>query len=160
MDKVSTWLWCDGTAEDMAKFYTGLIPDSKIVDVMRAPADHPSGKAGDVLTVEFTLGGRSFVALNGGPLFKFNEAISLHVACEDQAEVDRYWSALSVDPEHEQCGWLKDRYGLSWQIVPKRLDQLLADPDPDRARRAMEAMLEMKKLDIAALERAADGAGT
>jgi predicted 3-demethylubiquinone-9 3-methyltransferase (glyoxalase superfamily) len=157
MDKVSTWLWCDGTAEEMAGFYTGLIPDSRIVEIVRAPGDYPAGKTGDVLTVEFELAGRTFVGLNGGPYATFNEAISLQIDCADQAEVDRYWDALSAHPEAEQCGWVKDRYGLSWQIVPRRMTELLADPDRARAGRAMAAMMEMKKLDVAALEKAANG---
>ena len=155
MDKVSTWLWCDGTAEAMAAFYTELIPDSRIVEIVRSPVDYPSGKAGDVLTVEFELAGRTFAGLNGGPDFKYSEAISLQIECEGQAEVDRYWAALSAYPENEQCGWVKDRFGLSWQIVPKRMNELLADPDRAKAARAMAAMMTMKKLDIAALEAAA-----
>lgn len=155
MDKVSTWLWCDGTAEAMAAFYTELIPDSRIVEIVRSPVDYPSGKAGHVLTVEFELAGRTFVGLNGGPDFKYSEAISLQIECEGQAEVDRYWAALSAHPENEQCGWAKDRFGLSWQIVPKRMNELLADPDRAKAARAMAAMMTMKKLDIAALEAAA-----
>ncbi|KGM51126.1 3-demethylubiquinone-9 3-methyltransferase [Lysobacter concretionis Ko07 = DSM 16239] len=157
MDKVSTWLWCNRDAEAMAAFYTGLIPDSRIVEVVRSPADYPNGKAGDVLTVEFTLAGRSFCALNGGPEFTFSEAISLQISCEDQAEVDRYWHALSAHPGNEQCGWVKDRYGLSWQIVPRRLTQLIADRDRARSKRVMEAMMSMKKIDLAELERAAQG---
>lgn len=156
MDKVTTWLWCDGTAEDMAAFYTGLIPDSHIVDTVRAPLDTPGGaRAGDVLMVEFTLGGRSFAALNGGPAVAPSIALSLQVVCEDQAEVDRYWNALSADAEAEQCGWLKDRFGVAWQIVPRSMPALLKSPDRARARRAMEAMMSMRKLDIAALEEAA-----
>ena len=157
MDKVSTWLWCDGTAEEMAVFYTSLIPDSRIVEIVRSPADYPSGKAGDVLTVEFELAGRTFVGLNGGPGFKYSEAISLQIECEDQAEVDRYWAALSAHPENEQCGWVKDRFGLSWQIVPRRMNELLADPDRAKAARAMGAMMTRKKLARAALEAAAAG---
>lgn len=125
------------------------------MSVQKAAADYPSGKKGDVLTIEFTLMGRPFTALNGGPYFKFNEAVSLQVPCKDQAEVDRYWKALSAVPASEQCGWVKDKYGLSWQVVPVRLYELLADPDRKKAGRVMEAMLEMKKLDIAALEKAA-----
>ncbi len=154
MDKVKPWLWCDGNAEELATFYTSLIPGSEILDVARAPSDYPSGKAGNVLTVTFTLAGRTVCALNGGPHFRFNEAISFAIDCEDQAEVDRYWEALSAHPQNEQCGWVKDRYGLSWQIVPKALGRLLADPDRDRAKRVMQAMLKMKKLDVAALEAA------
>ena len=152
---ITPCLWFDGQAEEAAKFYVSLFPDTHIDRVVKAPADFPSGKKGDVLLVEFTLMGRSFSGLNGGPYFKFNEAVSFTIPCKDQAEVDRYWKALSAVPESEQCGWVKDRYGLSWQIVPVVLDQLLADPDRAKAGRAMEAMLKMKKLDIAALERAA-----
>ncbi|PBJ82461.1 hypothetical protein CMZ84_09835 [Lysobacteraceae bacterium NML93-0399] len=156
MDKVTTWLWCDGTAEDMAAFYTGLIPDSDIVETVRAPLDTPGGpRTGDVLMVEFTLGGRSFAALNGGPGVAPSIALSLQVVCEDQAEVDRYWNALSADAEAEQCGWLRDRFGVAWQIVPRSMLALLKSPDRARARRAMEAMMSMRKLDIAVLEEAA-----
>jgi len=159
MSKVTPCLWFDGTAEEAARFYTSLLPDSRVDRVVRAAADTPSGKAGDVLVVEFTLGGRRFTGLNGGSHFKFNEAVSFQIACEDQSEADRFTEALSAVPQAEQCGWVKDRYGLSWQIVPKRVMQLLTDPDPGRARRATEAMLQMKRLDIAAIERAANAAG-
>ena len=152
---ITPCLWFDGQAEEAAKFYVSLFPDSLIDKVVKAPADFPSGKKGDVLVVDFTLMGRKFSGLNGGPYFKFNEAVSFTIPCENQAEVDRYWKALSTVPESEQCGWVKDRYGLSWQIVPTMLYRLLADPDRAKAGRVMEAMLRMKKLDIAALERAA-----
>jgi len=152
---ITPCLWFDGQAEEAAKFYVSLFPDSLIDKVVKAPADFPSGKKGDVLVVDFTLMGRKFSGLNGGPYFKFNEAVSFTIPCENQAEVDRYWKALSTVPESEQCGWVKDRYGLSWQIVPTMLNRLLADPDRAKAGRVMEAMLRMKKLDIAALERAA-----
>jgi predicted 3-demethylubiquinone-9 3-methyltransferase (glyoxalase superfamily) len=156
-DKIAPCLWFDGQAEEAASFYTSLLPDSHVDAVHRAPADFPSGKRGDVLTVEFTLGGRQFVGLNGGPHFRFNEAVSFHIYCGDQREVDRLTAALSAVPEAEQCGWVKDRFGLSWQIVPRRLLALMTDPDPARARRAMEAMLTMQRIDIAAVERAAAG---
>ncbi|MDP1027413.1 VOC family protein [Sphingomonas sp. KR1UV-12] len=157
-DKVTTWLWCDGTAEEMARLYTGLIPDSRIGDVVRAPAENPAVGLGKVLTVGFTLGGRSFVAMNGGPGHGFSEAMSLQLSCADQAEVDRYWDALTADGgKAVQCGWLKDRFGVSWQIVPDRLAQLMADSDRARAGRAMRAMMTMVKIDIAAIEAAADG---
>ena len=156
-DKIAPCLWFDGKAEEAAKFYCALLPDSQVDAVHRSPADYPSGKKGDVLTVEFTLSGRNFVGLNGGPHFTFNEAVSFQIYCEDQAEVDRLTAALSAVPEAEQCGWVKDRYGLSWQIVPRRLLALMSDPDAGRARRAMEAMMTMKRIDIAAVERAADG---
>ncbi len=157
MEKVTPFLWFDGDAEGAASFYVSLLPDSRIEKVTRAQADTPSGPAGMVLTVEFTLSGVRFVGLNGGPHYRFTEAFSLQVACEDQTEVDRLWAALSEGGAESRCGWLKDRWGMSWQIVPRRLHELLADPDPDRARRATEAMLRMGKLDLAELERAAAG---
>jgi len=158
MSAITPCLWFDGDAEEAAAFYVSLLPDSRIDNVMRSPADTPSGAEGSVLTVEFTLAGQRFVGLNGGPHFRFNEAVSFMVDCADQAEVDRLWDALSADESAEQCGWLKDRFGLSWQIIPTALPELLGDPDPDKARRVMQAMLEMKKIDVAALERARDAA--
>ncbi len=157
MSRITPCLWFDGTAEEAANFYASLLPDSHVERVHRAPGDYPSGKAGDVLTVEFTLMGQPFVGLNGGPLFTFNEAISFQIPVETQAEVDRLTNALSAVPAAEQCGWVKDRYGLSWQIVPRQLMRLLGDADPARAKRAFEAMMQMKRIDIAALESAADG---
>ena len=157
MSKIKPCLWFDGQAEEAASFYVTLLPDSSINDVARAVADTPSGPAGMVLTVDFTLAGQDFQGLNGGPDFKFNEAISFAVDCADQAEVDRLWDALTANGgEPGPCGWLKDRWGVSWQIVPRRLGELLSDPDPGRARRAMEAMLKMGKLEVARLEAAAD----
>ncbi len=156
-EKIVPCLWFDGNAEDAANFYTGLVPDSRVVAVHRSPSDTPSGKEGSVLTVEFVVAGQNFVGLNGGPYFKFNEALSFQIMCDDQAEVDRLTDALSVVPEAEQCGWVKDRFGLSWQIVPRRMIALLGDPDPARAKRAMEAMMQMKRIDIAKIEAAADG---
>ena len=151
-------LWFDGKAEEAAEFYTGLFPNSHIDKVWRSPADTPSGPKGMVLTVDFTVGGQRLQGLNGGPDFKFNEAVSLVHECEDQAEVDTLWSALTADGgEPGPCGWLKDRYGLSWQIVPRELNTLTSDPDPGRARRAMEAMLQMGKIEVEELRRAADG---
>jgi predicted 3-demethylubiquinone-9 3-methyltransferase (glyoxalase superfamily) len=158
MQKVTPCLWFDGQAEQAARYYVSVLPDSRIDRVVRSPADTPSGPAGMVLAVEFTLAGNKFSGLNGGPQFPFTEAVSFQISCQDQAEVDRLWAALSDGGEPGQCGWLKDRWGLSWQIVPARLFQLLSDADPKRSRRAMEAMLRMTRLDIAALERAADGA--
>ncbi|HXE79279.1 MAG TPA: VOC family protein [Vicinamibacterales bacterium] len=152
MDKVAPCLWFDGVAEEAARFYTSLLPNSSIDRIVRRPADSPVGAT--VLVVDFTLGGRTFTALNGGPRFKFNEAVSFQIPCEDQAEADRLADALSANPEADQCGWVKDRYGVSWQIIPKRAMELLTDPDAARATRAMEAMLPMKRLDVAALERA------
>ena len=150
-------LWFDGKAEDAATFYTSLFPDSRVDKVWRSPADTPSGPAGMVLTVDFTLNDQHFQALNGGPDFSFNEAVSFVIECEGQDEVDRLWDALTADGgEPGPCGWLKDRFGLSWQIVPRQLNELAGDPDPERARRAMEAMLKMGKIDVAELQRAAD----
>ena len=157
MAKLFPCLWFDGDAEEAARFYVGLLPDSHLDTVRRSPAETPSGPAGMVLTVNFTLAGQRFQALNGGPDFTFNEAVSFAIDCADQVEVDRLWDALTADGgEPGPCGWLKDRFGLSWQIVPHRLDELLNDPDPERARRAMEAMLTMGKLEVAELEKAAD----
>jgi predicted 3-demethylubiquinone-9 3-methyltransferase (glyoxalase superfamily) len=152
-------LWFDGAAEEAAAFYTSLVPNSHVDKVWRSPAETPSGPEGMVLTVDFTLGGQRFQGLNGGPDFHFNEAVSFVIECEDQAEVDRMWAALAANGgEPGPCGWIKDRFGLSWQIVPRRLNELLDDPNPDRARRAMEAMLKMGRIDVAGLERAADAA--
>jgi predicted 3-demethylubiquinone-9 3-methyltransferase (glyoxalase superfamily) len=151
-------LWFDGKAEEAAEFYAGLLPDSHVDSVWRTPADTPSGPIGTVLTVDFTLLGQRVQGLNGGPDFQFNEAVSFVVECDGQAEVDRLWDALTADGgEPGPCGWLKDRYGLSWQIVPEELNVLVSDPDPERARRAMEAMLQMGKIEVEALRRAADG---
>ncbi len=155
---ITPCLWFDGTAEQAAKFYVSVIPDSRVDAVHRAPADYPSGKAGDVLLVEFTLMGRPFTGLNGGPQFRFNEAVSFQIPVETQAEADRFADALSAVPEAEQCGWLKDRYGVSWQIVPRQLIRLIGGADRARAKRAFAAMMGMKRLDIAALERAANAA--
>lgn len=155
--KIIPCLWFDKQAEEAAHFYVSILPDSRIDAVHRAPDDYPAGKKGDALMVEFTMAGQAYTALNGGPYFTPNEAVSLQVMCDDQAEVDRLWDALSAVPEAEQCGWVKDRYGFSWQIIPRRMNALLADPDPARRERAFRAMMDMKKLDIAALETAADG---
>ena len=158
MRKVYPVLWFDGKAEEAARFYTSLLPDSHVDRVMRSPADTPSGLEGTVLTVDFTLAGQQFQALNGGPEFKFNESVSFVIETDDQAETDRLWSALTANGGEESvCGWLKDRYGLSWQITPRRLIELVTDDDPDRARRAMEAMLEQTKIEIDEIERAAAG---
>jgi predicted 3-demethylubiquinone-9 3-methyltransferase (glyoxalase superfamily) len=159
MHKLYPCLWFDGQAQEAAEFYTSLLPDSHVDNVWRSPADTPSGPAGMVLVVDFTVAGQRFQGLNGGPDFKFDEAVSFVIEVDDQVEVDRLWDALTADGgQPGPCGWLKDRFGLSWQIVPRRLNELVADPDPDRARRAMEAMLKMGKIDIAELERAADAA--
>ena len=158
MAKITPCLWFDGNAEEAANFYITLLPDSRIRSVQLSPADNPSTPEGAVLVVEFTLAGQDFMGLNGGPQFKFNEAVSFIIDCEDQAEVDRLWDALTADGgKPVQCGWLQDRFGLSWQITPRELPKLLADPDPDRARRAMQAMMGMVKIDVAALRKAADG---
>jgi predicted 3-demethylubiquinone-9 3-methyltransferase (glyoxalase superfamily) len=154
MSTITPCLWFDGTAEEAAHFYASLLPDSHVDSILHAPGDYPSGKAGDVLTVEFTLMGQPFVGLNGGPHFKFNEAVSFQIPVDTQTEADRLTNALSAVPEAEQCGWVKDRFGLSWQIVPRLLTRLLSDPEPARARSAFEAMMRMKRIDIAALERA------
>lgn len=153
-------LWFERDAEEAARFYTGLLPDSHIDNVWRSPADTPSGPAGMVLTVDFTLAGQHFQLLVGGPVeFKHNESTSFVIECEDQAETDRLWDSLTANGgEPGPCGWLKDRYGISWQIVPKRLNELMNDPDAARARRTMEAMLKMGKIEVAELERAADAA--
>jgi predicted 3-demethylubiquinone-9 3-methyltransferase (glyoxalase superfamily) len=157
MSKIIPCLWFDHKAEEAANFYVTLFPDSRVDNVVRSPADNPSMAEGAVLVVEFTLAGQPYIGLNGGPQFPFTEAVSFQVRTEDQEETDRLWEALTANGGAEsQCGWLKDRWGLSWQITPKRLLALMADPDKDRARRAMEAMLQMKKIDIAVVERAAD----
>jgi len=159
MAKLFPCLWFDGSAEEAANFYVTLLPDSHVDMVWRSPAETPSGPVGMVLTVDFTLAGQQLQGLNGGPHFKFNEAVSFVIRCDDQAEVDRLWDALTAGGgEPGRCGWLKDRFGLSWQIVPRRLDELLRDPDPERARRAMEAMLKMGKIEVSELEQAADAA--
>ena len=155
--KIIPCLWFDKQAEEAAGFYVSVLPGSHIDAVIRAPGDYPAGKAGDVLLVEFTLAGCRYTALNGGPYFNFTEALSLQIDCEDQAEVDRLSDALSAVPEAEQCGWVKDRYGLSWQVVPSAMNRFLADPDPALRKRVFEAMMHMKRLNIAELERAARG---
>ncbi len=157
MSGITPCLWFDGNAEEAAGFYASLFPDSHVEAVHRAPSDYPSGKTGDVLLVEFTLMGQPFTALNGGPQFRFNEAISFQIPVATQAEADRFADALSAVPEAEQCGWVKDRFGVSWQIVPRQLLRLIGDVDRARARRVFEAMMQMKRIDIAALERAAEG---
>lgn len=155
--KVTPCLWFNGQAEEAANFYCSLIPDSAVTSIVRSPADTHSGPEGMVIVVEFALGGNKFIGLNGGPNVPFTQAVSLQIACKDQAEVDRLWSALGDGGTPKECGWLKDRWGLYWQITPTRMLELLVDKDPDRARRAMQAMMKMKKLDIAKLERAANG---
>ncbi|TAM58540.1 VOC family protein [bacterium] len=155
MSSITPCLWFNGNAEEAATFYVSLFPYSRVDAVHRSPGDYPSGKAGDALLVEFTLMGQPFTGLNGGPQFQFSEAISFQIPVESQAEVDRFTNALSAVPEAEQCGWVKDRFGVSWQIVPRQLIALIGDADRARARRAFEALMDMKRIDIAALERAA-----
>jgi predicted 3-demethylubiquinone-9 3-methyltransferase (glyoxalase superfamily) len=157
MSKIAPCLWFDGKAEEAAQFYVSLLPDSQIDNTMRYRADTPGGSTGSVMAVNFTLAGQQFIALNGGPHFQFTPAISLFVNCADQTEADRLWGRLSEGGSTERCGWLRDRYGVSWQIVPTVLGEMLSDADPERARRVMQAMLQMIKLDIDALEKAYDG---
>ena len=145
MSKISPCLWFDGDAEEAANFYVSLLPGSRIEKVQRNVGDSPAGKDGTVLVAYFTLAGQTFVALNGGPGFDFTHALSLSIDCADQGEVDRLWDGLSQGGSTEQCGWLKDRYGVSWQIVPEALPRLLGDPDPVRAGRVMQAMMAMTK---------------
>ncbi|GAA4204739.1 VOC family protein [Actinocatenispora rupis] len=157
MDKLNPCLWFDTQAEEAAEFYTKVFPNSRIVEISRY-ADNVPDRAGTVLTVAFELDGTRFVALNGGPEFTFSEAVSFQINCADQAETDRYWEALTDGGEEGPCGWLKDRFGVSWQVVPTEMMALLQDPDPARAARATAAMMQMKRLDVAAIRRAADGA--
>ena len=154
MPKINPFLWFDTQAEEAARLYTSIFPDSRIVDVARYGSAGP-GSEGAVMTVSFDLDGRRFVALNGGPEYSFSEAISFQIDCGSQEEVDRYWSALSEGGEEGPCGWLKDRFGVSWQVVPARLIELLLDPDREKSQRVMAAMLKMGKIEIAELERAA-----
>ena len=154
MRKITPCLWFDTQALEAAEFYTSIFKDSRILEVAHYGEAMP-GREGSVMTVSFELDGKEFVALNGGPEFTFNEAISFQVHCESQDEVDEFWSRLSEGGEESQCGWLKDKYGLSWQVIPTRLLELVTDSDPERSQRAMRAMLEMKKIDIATLEEAA-----
>jgi predicted 3-demethylubiquinone-9 3-methyltransferase (glyoxalase superfamily) len=154
MQMLTPCLWFDTDGEEAANFYTSVFPNSKIVEITRYGSAGPRPE-GTVMTVAFELDGQPFLALNGGPEFTFNEAISFQVSCETQEEVDAYWSRLSEGGEEGPCGWLKDRYGLSWQIVPNALPRLLGDPDPETSQRVMAAMLKMKKIDVGELERAA-----
>ncbi len=156
IQKITPHLWYAKDAEAAAQFYASVFPDSRVDRVTPLPAASPSGPAGSVKLVEFTLFGQPFMAISAGPLDAFNHAISFVVHCDDQAEIDRYWSALLNGGSSEQCGWLKDKYGVSWQIVPTILFRMMTDPDRDKARRAAEAMLKMVKLDIASLKAAFD----
>ena len=157
MTKIIPCLWFDKEAREAAEFYASVLPDTHIKESVGAAADYPSGSKGDELLVEMSIMGQAVTLLNGGPHFHHSEAFSFQIFCEDQAEVDRYWDALSAHPENEQCGWVKDKFGLSWQITPTRLVELLRSTDPATSERVMKAMLGMKKLDIAALEAAAAG---
>jgi predicted 3-demethylubiquinone-9 3-methyltransferase (glyoxalase superfamily) len=153
MQKITPFLWFDGKAEEAIKFYTSIFKNSKVGSITRYGEEGP-GPAGTVMTAEFQLNGQDFVALNGGPEFKFNEAISFFVNCETQEEIDELWEKLTEGGEESQCGWLKDKYGLSWQIVPPVLIEMLQDKDAEKSRRVMKAMLQMKKLDIQTLKQA------
>ena len=160
--RITPFLWFENQAEEAAAFYTSIFKNSKVLATTRYTKEAEQAAhrpAGSVMTVAFQLEGQDFTALNGGPVFKFNEAISLVVHCQSQEEVDYYWNRLAEggDPRAQQCGWLKDRFGLSWQVVPDQLPALLTGPDPEKARRVMAAMLQMKKIDLPALERAAAG---
>jgi predicted 3-demethylubiquinone-9 3-methyltransferase (glyoxalase superfamily) len=158
MPKITPSLWFDGRAEEAATFYSSIFPDSRIDAISRSPSDNPSTEAGEVLLVSFTLAGEQFVGINGGPQFPFTEAVSFQIDCADQAEVDHYWEALMEGGgEPGQCGWLKDRFGLSWQVVPREMGAYLGGPDAAGAARAMEAMLRMEKLDVAKLREAYEG---
>ena len=155
--KIIPNLWFDTEAEEAANFYISVFKNSRILNVAHY-TDVGPGEPGTVMTVEFDLDGHRFVGINGGPQFQFDEAVSFQISCETQDEVDYYWERLTEGGEESQCGWLKDRYGLSWQVVPTGMEEVFSDPDPERAKRAMKAMLEMRKLDIEALRSAADGA--
>ncbi len=154
--KIIPHLWYAKEAEEAAAFYASIFPNSRVDRVTAMPTDTPGGPAGSVKVVEFTLLGQPFMAISAGPLDSFNHAISFMVVCDDQSELDRYWDALLEGGTAEACGWLKDKYGLSWQIIPAGFDKLMADPDRDKARRVAEAMLKMVKLDFAALKAAAE----
>jgi predicted 3-demethylubiquinone-9 3-methyltransferase (glyoxalase superfamily) len=158
MNQITPFLWFDREGEEAAKLYTSVFPNSKITNVSRYGSDGPRPE-GTAMTVAFELEGQAFVALNGGPQFKFTEAVSFLVNCETQEQVDAYWSKLSEGGEEGPCGWLKDKFGLSWQIIPAALPRLLSDPDPEKAQRVMQAMLQMKKIEVDVLERAAAETG-
>ena len=156
MQKITPFLWCDGKAEEAMNFYVSIFKDSKVVSVSRY-GDAGPGPKGSVMSATFQLDGQQFYALNGGPHFTFTPAISFFVNCETQEEVDELWEKLSAGGEKSQCGWLKDQYGLSWQIIPSILGRLLQDKDPEKSKRVMNAMLQMKKIDLARLQQAYDG---
>jgi predicted 3-demethylubiquinone-9 3-methyltransferase (glyoxalase superfamily) len=156
--KITPFLWFDGNAEEAARFYTSIFPNSRVDKVVPAAADTPGNRKGEVITVEFTLDGTKFVGLNGGPEFTFTEAVSFEIECQDQAEVDRYWDALvQGGGEHSVCGWLKDKFGLSWQVVPTVVPEMLLDEKSDKSQRVFGAIMQMKKIDIAALQKAFAG---
>jgi predicted 3-demethylubiquinone-9 3-methyltransferase (glyoxalase superfamily) len=155
--KIVPNLWFDTEAEEAAEFYTSVFDNSRIVNVTRYPESGPR-ETGMVMTVEFELDGQRFIGINGGPEFEFDETVSFEIECETQKEIDYYWEKLTDGGEESMCGWLRDRFGLSWQVVPTGMEEVFADPDPERADRAMKAMLQMRKLDLAALKAAADGA--
>ena len=158
LQKITPFFWYAKEAEEAAKFYTGIFPNSRVTRVSTLPSESPSGPPGSVKVVEFELCGQAFVAMSAGPLDPFNHAVSFVVNCEDQAELDRYWNALLEGGAPEQCGWLKDRFGLSWQIVPTVMGEFMVDPDRAKAKRAADAMLKMVKLDITTLKKAHAGA--
>lgn len=161
MDKITPSLWFNNNAEDAMNYYVSVFKNSRIIRIDRYPDEsldeHFKGMSGKVINGEFELDGQRFICLDGGPIFKFNEAVSFTVTCEDQEEVDYFWDKLSSVPEAEQCGWCKDKFGVSWQIVPRRMGELLADPDTEKANRAMQAMMKMHKISIADLEAAYEG---
>lgn len=157
MQRITPFLWYAKEAEEAAAFYVSIFPDSRITRVVSMPSESPSGPPGSVKIVDFVLFGQEFVAMTAGPLDPFNHAVSFVVNCKDQAEIDRYWDALLDGGTPEQCGWLKDRYGLSWQIVPTVLGEMMAERDPAKAKRASDAMMKMVKIDIAALQKAFAG---
>jgi predicted 3-demethylubiquinone-9 3-methyltransferase (glyoxalase superfamily) len=158
MTRVTPCLWYDGTAEEAANLYASIFPDSSVDAVNRSPSDYPDGKTGNVITVEFTVMGNKFLGLNGGPMFKFNEAVSFIIHTKDQAETDRYWDAIIASGgKASMCGWVTDKFGLSWQITPQRLLDMMSSTDQAASKRAFEAMMKMSKIDIAALERAYAG---
>lgn len=158
MSKITPCLWFDGTAEEAARFYVSLLPNSSIDRITPYPSKAPSGEPGETMTVDFTLAGQTYIALNGGPMFKFTEATSFSIACKDQEEVDRLWNAILANGGRESvCGWIYDKWGLSWQIVPDAAVRLTQDPDQAKAKRVFDAMMKMVKIDVAALEKAARG---
>ena len=161
MQKIVPSLWFDNNAEEAMNYYVSVFKDSKILSIQYYPDEsldeHFKGMRGKVINGEFELNGQKFICLDGGPVFKFNEAISFTINCEDQAEVDYFWEKLSAVPEAEQCGWCKDKFGVTWQIIPRRLNELLGDPDKEKANRAMQCMMKQHKIDVAELERAFEG---